>query len=273
MPLSRYRDSGLASNMTTREVYEAMGWTDLFERLRRATGLTSSQVAAIEKRRAFRVRRRMSLSGTRKDGQSIALVAVNFGPRGLRVETSVRLKRDEALHLQRVLQPEEREVGSLPPSFLTRVIWVRPQPRSLGYEVGLVFVTSTESQARAAATFLVDGHVGYRDPRENRRAPRYAGDVRGSLMTPDCHTYEVAVRDISVGGALVLMARPVERNTEVALKFTLPHTSSPITCQGTVVRCTRVRGGAHELGIAFTGQNTEHRGALVDRLSLLLQSK
>ena len=227
----------------------------------------------MEKRRAFRVKRRIPLLGKREGGESVTLVAVNFGARGLRVESPVRLRKDEVLVLHRARQPEEDEATGPSAEPVVRVVWCRRRKAGSTHETGLVFVTDTEARRRAAASFLMDDcRVGVRDPRENRRAPRVTTETRGSVMMPDCRTFEVAVRDIAVGGALATSARPVDRNTTVDLKIALPGVAQPLTCRSIVVRCLR-RGSLYELGFAFTSVSSAHRDALVGYLSRLLSAQ
>lgn len=244
-----------------------MAWMDFLGRLLRATGLTDRQVAALEKRRTFRVARRIGLLGVREGGDNVPLVAANFGAWGLRVASPVRLRKDEVLTLHRARQPEEGEALVAVASPTARVVWSRRRKAGASYETGLVFVTDTDAQRRAAAAFLVDDcRVGIRDARENRRAPRVAAEMRGSVMTPDCRIYDVVVRDVAVGGVLATSNRAIERNVEVNLKVALPQVAQPLACRGTVVRCTR-RGPQYELGIAFTAVSDAHREALVSYLS------
>lgn len=249
-----------------------MGWMDFLGRLLRATGLTDRQVASLEKRSTFRVARRISLLGTRAEGETVPLVATNLGAWGLRVESPVRLRKDEVLTLHRARQPEEGAAQAASSSPIVRVVWSRRRKAGASHETGLVFVTDTETRRRAAASFLVDDcRVGIRDPRENRRAPRVAAEMRGSVMTPDCRIYDVVLRDIAVGGVLASSSRAIERNVEVDLKVALPQVPQPLVCRGTVVRCTR-RGSQYELGVAFTSISDANREVLVGYLSRQLSS-
>lgn len=243
-----------------------MGWSSFLGRLMQATGLTARQVASMEKRRVFRVRRHISLQGVRANGEPITLVAVNFGAWGMQVESPLRLRRDEAITLHRARQPEERDAprGGAP---LGRVVWVRRRKSGGIHDVGLVFVTDTDAQRRDAAAFLVnDCRVGVADPREHRRAPRVPTEMRGSIMTPDCRTSEVVVQDIAVGGALAVSPRSVERNVDIDMKVVVSEGTAPLSFHGTVVRSIR-RGRGYELGVAFTAVSAAHRDALVAYLS------
>lgn len=252
-----------------------MGWTDLIERLKRATGLSDRQIASMEKRRAFRVPRRIGVIGVRANGDKIHLLGTNFGAQGVRVESPQRLRRHEILMLIPSRQPEDRPAGgseseSSAPHM--RVVWTKRRKEEGSYEVGLVFILDTPHLRRAAAHFLLDDcRLGIRDPRENRKVPRVRAEMAGVAMTEDCHSFDVTIKDIAMGGALLVSPRSVPRNTHLDIKVYLPEAPTPLQCHGTVVRTAKV--GKHtELGVAFTSVAADHKERLVSFLSQLMQT-
>lgn len=254
-----------------------MRWVDLLERLKRATGLTDRQVAALEKRRALRVWRRVGLIGVRTGNEKVNMQGLNFGASGMRVETPIRLRKDEVVVLFRARQPEElqhrQDIDVDDDAPRARVVWVRKRKDALSFECGMSFLIDTPSQRKAAAHFLLDDcRVGIRNPKELRKSPRITADMRGLVMTTDCNTSDIMVKDIAVGGLLAIGARSIERNTGVDVKVFLPDSSSAMTCKGTVVRCLKIAPRSFELGIAFTSVGSDHRERLVTCLSKMMNA-
>lgn len=252
-----------------------MRWTDLLERLKRATGLSDRHVASLEKRRGFRISQRIVLVGVRSDGENLHLVASNFGVQGLRVECSQRLKKDDRLSLFTQEQPEDARRGAVvrpePPH--ARVVWVRKRKDPSVFDLGLAFILDTPTQRKSVAHFLLhDCRLGLRNARENRRMPRIHFKMGGQLTTADCNTSEVVVKDVSVGGALILSPRELARNTTVELTINLPETTPALQCKGTVVRSLKV-GRVFELGVSFTAVASDHQDRLVACLSRLLTAE
>lgn len=252
-----------------------MRWVDILERLKRATGLTDRQVAALEKRRAFRVTRRMGLLCVRDGGEKVPLLALDFGAQGLRVESPVRLRKDEIVVLYTARKPElhRQDIDVDDDAPRARIVWTRKRKDQPSHEVGMAFLLDSPAERRAAAHFLLDDcRVGIRNPKEHRKSPRVAAEMRGMVMTADCNMWDVTVKDIAVGGVLVVGGRPLERNTSVDVKVFLPDTAHALTCTGTVVRCLRLGTRSFELGIAFTSVGDDHRDRLVTALSRLMNS-
>jgi hypothetical protein len=259
---------------TTRHGVKGMSWVDILERLKRATGLTDRQVAAMEKRRAFRVVRRVGLLGIRPGGDKVPMMALDFAAQGLRVESPVRLRKEEIVVLYRALQPEDlhrHDIDADDDAPRARVVWVRKRKDSVSFELGMAFLIDSAAQRKAVAHFLLDDcRVGIRNPREMRRTPRVAAELRGLVMTADCNTSDVTVKDLAVGGALVVSPRQIERNSPVDLKIFLPNAPQALQAKGTVVRCLRVGARSFELGVSFTTVADDHRDRLVSCLSRLL---
>lgn len=259
-----------------------MGWMDIIDRLKEATGLTDRQVAAMEKRGSLRIQKRVSMIGIRVgDGEisdKIPMLAVDLAAKGLRVEVPLRLKKDDlyTLHKEIHLESEQRrtniDVECDAP--LARVVWCRKRRDVLHHDVGLSFVIDTADQRRAVAHFLLsECRVGISDPREHRKAPRVFSDTKAYLRTADGNTIEASARDIAVGGALILTNQPVERNTRLEIRLFLPGSSETLHCRGVVVRCLKVDVREWELGVAFTDVEKDHRNRLIAALSKALNTR
>lgn len=259
-----------------------MGWMDIIDRLREATGLTDRQVAAMEKRGSLRIYKKVSMIGIRVgDGvvsEKVPMLAVDLAAKGMRVEAPVRLKKDDlyTLHKEMHYESDSRrtniDVECDAP--LARVVWCRKNRGVMHHEVGLSFVIDTADQRRAVAHFLLEEcRVGIRDPREHRKAPRVATETKAYLRTVEGNTIEGSARDIAVGGALVLTQQPIERNTRLELRIFLPSSSDTLHCKGTVVRCLKIDAREWELGIAFSDVEKDHRGRLITALSRALTTK
>lgn len=251
-----------------------MGWIDLLERLKRAGGLTDRQVASIERRRAFRIPRRVGILGIRANGQKIPMLGINFGAKGIRAEAPQRLRRDEILKVVTTSRSEQHrtniDVEDDAPH--VRVVWSRRHKDVATHDVGLVFVLDTPHLRRAAAHFLIeDCRIGIRNPKENRKQPRVPAEMRAFVTTEDCNIFEVIVKDIAAGGALLSSPRTIERGTALDLKIFLPGVAQALVGRGTVVRCQKV-GRGHELGVAFTSVADDHKERLVAHLSRLMRS-
>lgn len=258
-----------------------MGWMDIIDRLREATGLTDRQVAAMENRGTHRVRKRVHMIaipvGDGAGSEKVAMLAVDLAAKGLRAEVPVRLKKGD-LYTLRTEKYESYgrrtniDTGCDAP--LARVVWCRKSKGATHHDVGLSFVIDTAEQRRAVAHFLLEEcRVGLRDPREHRKAPRVISETKAYLRTAEGDTIEGSARDIAVGGALVLAKQPLERNTRLELRIFLPGSSDTLHCKGTVVRCLKIDAREWELGIAFTDVERDHHSRLVSALSRALSAK
>lgn len=256
-----------------------MGWMDIIDRLKQATGLTDRQVAALEKRGSLRIQKRVSMIGIRvgdgKVSEKVPMLAVDLAAKGLRVEAPVRLKKDELYTLHKELHSESdarrTNIDVECDAPLARVVWCRKRKDALHHDVGLSFVIDTAEQRRAVAHFLLeDCRLGIRDPREHRKAPRVASETRAYLRTLEGNTVEGSARDIAVGGALVVTTQPLERNTRLEIRIFLPGSAETLHCNGTVVRCIKIDTREWELGISFTAVENDHRNRLVAALSKAL---
>ncbi len=259
-----------------------MRWGEIIERLKRASGLSERMVAALERRRAFRVSHRFALLGLCANGKKVPLMAVNVATSGMRVEASERLRRGESIVLRGSRPDQVATPGADDPGAPARVVWVRRRRNQEVYELGLQFQLDTPQQAKAVAWFLLDEcRAGVLNPRENRRAPRVPAAWRARLTGVDCNSIDVAVRDIAVGGVLVTASKYYPRDSRVDLEVYLPQEwgtsirgwsgkSGPLLCHGTVVRARQVAPHRVELGIAFTSVQADHEERLVACLSYLL---
>ncbi|NDD29845.1 MAG: PilZ domain-containing protein [Proteobacteria bacterium] len=250
---------------------------DWVNRLRSAAGITDRQLASLERRRALRVRRKVPVIAVRSNNHQVPVVAVEFGTQGLRLETAIRLKRGERVALYCARKPMEtfrgRAFGTDLSAPLASVRWTRYVRDRLSWEMGASFVVETDLQAAAVARFLLEEcEVGIVEGREYRRAPRLTANMRGLLRLPTKETVEVSVRDLAVGGALLLVAQEVPRHTMVRAEVVLSDDAEPLVCRGMVVRCLPRGRDRYELGVAFTGVADDHKQRLVAHLSQLLRN-
>lgn len=250
-----------------------MRWSDILERLWKATGLTDRQLAKLEKRKALRVTRRFGLIGIREGGENVPLMALDCAATGMRVECAERLKKGEILTLT-LRAPDARRPSINPREVaLARAVWIRKQKNLLTHEVGLGFVLDTQDQRRGVAYFLLhECKVGIANPRENRQAPRVGANVRAQIKIAGREAMTATVKDIAVGGLLLISPESLERRIKVEVAVFLPGTSSPLECAGDVVRCAKIDHVKHELGIVFTSVPDDHKERLVSYLSKLLQA-
>ncbi|NDD30895.1 MAG: PilZ domain-containing protein [Proteobacteria bacterium] len=254
-----------------------MGWMEIIERLKQATGLTDKQVAALEKRGALRVSKRVSLIGL-YERERVQMLAVDLSAKGLRVEASARMKKGDRVVIYKDNHHEGDKhrvnIDVLDDAPVATVVWCRRSRSGLHHDVGLEFLIDTAAQKKAVAHFLLgDCKVGLRDPREHRKAPRISSDMKAYVQTPDRTTYDATARDIAVGGALIIVGHPIERNTPVNVQVFLPGSKDALQGSGRVVRCTQVEVRKWELGIAFTQVNPDHRDRLVAALSSVLHTR
>lgn len=251
-----------------------MNWAELLERLKGAKGLTDKQVAAMEKRHNWRVFRKIKLKASRPTGETLDLVATNFGPGGMRAETEGRLKKDDRLSIQFTVGP----AGSIITSeeyFNVKVVWVRRRKSDSVHEVGLAFSAEDADHRLSAARFLLEEcNVSIQNPREKRTAPRVAAERMSAVFaTPDGEISTAQVVDLAVGGVQLLSPRAVSRGTELDLRITMAPDLPPLVCKGTVLRASR-EGQLRtvELGVAFTEVPPDHKDRLVSFLSRLLRA-
>lgn len=251
-----------------------MGWLDIIDRLKRATGLSEKQVAALEKRGSLRVQRQVSLIGV-LDAEKIALLGLDLSAKGLRAHSPTRLKRGDRLSLIKDYSSDREkhrhDIDVINDAPTARVVWIRKRRNALNFEVGFAFDIDTPEQRRAVARFVLeDCRLGIRDPREHRKAPRVHSEMRALMLTADGTTHEGLTRDVALGGALVEMKNDLLRNTTVDIKVFLPGDGPALHCKGTVVRSQRLVEKTYELAVAFGELDAAQRERLVTALSKLL---
>ena len=256
-----------------------MGWMDLINRIKDAVGMTDTQVAALERRQVQRVHKKISLVGVRCTNEQVPLIAVDFGPRGVRVESARPVEMGDKMYVysanlcnQAFRNIEYGEDLTAPTAV---VVWTRKTSKDgLGYAAGLAFDMETEAQRDAVARFLLeDCEVGVAEGREHRMAPRISAELAAILTTPDKQVVQGTVRDIAVGGALISVTTALPRRTVVEVNVALPGTSTPLCCRGLVVRCIEKEAATFELGLAFTVVAKDHKERLVGVLSRSLLAR
>lgn len=250
-----------------------MGWMDVINRIKDAVGLTDKQVAALERRQVLRVHKKVSMVGVRCTNEQVPLIAVDFGPRGVRVESARPIEMADKMMIYSAHRCNEAfrniEYGEDPNAPMAVVVWTKKTPKEgMGHAAGLAFVMETEAQHEAVAHFLLDDcEVGIAEGREHRMAPRISAELPATLTTAEKQVLQGTVRDIAVGGALVWVASAVPRRTIVEVKVTLPGAATPLVCRGLVVRCVDRGDDGFELGLAFTVVPADHKERLVAVLS------
>lgn len=249
-----------------------MGWMDVINRLKDAVGLTDRQVAALERRRVLRVQKKVGVVGIRCTSENVQMVAHDFGPRGLRLETATRLQKDEPLMIYSAHQHKQSfrnvEYGDDPTAPVGIVVWVKPSKDGLSNQIGLSFKMETEAERENVARFLLnDCEVGLTSSgKEHRLAPRVQSTLDARLETPNGEM-SGTVRDIAVGGALITVDQAMNRHSIVKTHIRLPDSAQPLVCRGVVVRCLQKENDQYELGIAFTTVPPDHKERLVSVLS------
>lgn len=252
-----------------------MGWMDIIKRLQDAVGLTDRQVVALERRRRVRQRKRIAVIGVRKTDEQVHMVALDFGPSGLRVEMAKRLQKGETLMLfgSRKVRQSFRNVGygSDATAPYGQIVWVKPQKDNMSFTAGLTFMLETGDDRAAVARFLLDEcDSGITEGREHRLAPRVSSQLSGHLKMPWNESIEGTVRDIAVGGALFITSQPIPRHTVVEVHVDLPDAGTQLVCRGMVVRCLPKGTNICELGIAFTVVAPDHKERLITTLARML---
>jgi len=240
-------------------------WAALLARLRGGEP-TEKNVAAVEKRNAWRVFHKVKLKGERGK-ELFELVATNFGPGGMRIETATRLKKNDEIKVQvpRVTVADD--------TFSVRVVWCRKRTDAV-HEAGVVFAGSEAENRMSAARFLLEEcKLSIQNPQEKRKAPRVAAERMSAVFaTPDGEVTQAQVIDLGVGGVQLLSPRRVVRGTDIDLKVTLARDLQPILCKGTVVRSTAEgQLKTSQLAVAFTDVPNDHKERLVGFLSRLLR--
>ncbi len=82
---------------------------------------------------------------------------------------------------------------------------------------------------------------------ENRQSVRHDVDLACTLIIRD-QPHQTAIRNLSVGGALVVHGERLPAAERVKLSFRLPGSESPIEVAGTVRWC-----GGGSIGVQFDG--------------------
>lgn len=252
-----------------------MRWTDLLDMLRRASGLSDREIAKLEKRKALRVERRFALVAQREDGESVAMMALDCAATGLKVEVGKRLKKDEIVKLAVKDFEKRRESINDAEAPRAKVVWVRKSRELMTYELGLAFILDSAEQRRGVAYFLLNEcKVGISNPKENRRAPRISTGLNVQVRLQNGALITATVKDIAVGGVLMVTKGAIERKTAVEVRlFLADDPTKPMECQGTVVRCLVSSRDHFEIGVAFTGLTDEQKNRLVNALSKMLHSQ
>src|ERR1700722_15480256 len=129
-----------------------MNWLTILERLKQAGNKVDGQVAAFERRSTWRVSRRVGLWGFRNDGEKLHLMAVNFGPGGLRLESPRRFKVTAELALRG--PPKGDKGGGLNDDsndVRVKVVWCKKRKDYPTFDVGVQFTGNDGDNARVAA--------------------------------------------------------------------------------------------------------------------------
>ncbi|MHB2021065.1 MAG: PilZ domain-containing protein [Candidatus Xenobia bacterium] len=253
-----------------------MNWSEILDRLKILGGLSEEQLAAMERRGAWRVQRRVGMLGIRGGGEKVHLLAINFGPGGLRAESPIRLKLQEPLTV-RVNRPGKGEkamhLDDARDQVTVKVVWC--QKAQANYHVGLAFCGGQSENEQAAARFLLeDCGVTIKSPKEKRRAPRTnPGGLSGFYASRDGRMHQVTVLDLAIGGALLESQHPAESGSTVNVKIFLSRDQPALDCKATVVR---VRAGntprTHAIGVSFTEVQKDHKDRLIKYLSRQLKT-
>jgi len=251
-----------------------MKWAELLDRLRGTTGLTDKQVASIEKRHNWRVFRKIKLEAARTGSEPIDLVATNFGPGGMRAETSHKLKKDDTLSIRLAPGAGRLVVGD--ERFQVKVVWVRRRKSDGMNEVGLVFNAQEADNRLSAARFLLEQcNVSIQNPKEKRTAPRVQAErMTAAFAGDDGEVVSAQVVDLAVGGVQLLSPRMVPRGAALDLRISLAPDLPPLLCKGIVLRSSK-EGQLRtvELGVAFTEVPSDHKDRLISFLGRLLRGE
>jgi hypothetical protein len=235
----------------------------------------NKNVATVERRRAWRVIRRVGLVGFRDNGDKLDLMGIDFSPGGMRIESPKKLKKGEMLRLTvaKLRSGDDRRVSleAAEDVLLAQVVWCAPR-RDLTLECGLQFMVDDVKQRPIIARFLLDDcKVGISNPKEKRKVPRMPTEMKGLVALSDGSTVDVRVLDLGLGGALINAPRDIAKNTILDLKIFLGGDGSTLQCKGAVVRSmaagatSKVR--TYDMGIYFTDVPADHKERLVGFLS------
>lgn len=250
-----------------------MGWIDIIERLKNAVGLTDNQIASLERRGRLRVQKRVPLVGIRPNSEQVHMVALDFAQRGIRVETGRAVQKDElfTVYVTRKASQVFRDVEFSTDVTAPRasVVWVKYLKDKMSWEAGLSFHMETDTEVANVALFLLeDCGISIGEGREHRTSPRLSTELDASMKIVSTHeTIAGKVRDIAVGGLLLMVPVAVPRHTIVELTLQFPGDPAPLTCRGVVVRSLPKGTDSCELGIALTVVADDHKQRLIKMLS------
>jgi CheY-like chemotaxis protein len=135
-----------------------------------------------------------------------------------------------------------------------------PEFEALCRSAGASAYFPTPVDLEALATFLAD-LLGIPN-REEPRLPVLLSVSHGSVTSQSLGRS----RDLSLTGMQVRSSTRVQRGYSISLRFSLNETS-PIVASGRVMRCTPTEEGEYDIGIRFTGVNSETRTQLADFLA------
>jgi hypothetical protein len=249
-----------------------MAWGKFIEQLKDMAGLSGRKVAAVQDRKAVRVKHQFALIGLRANGETVSLRAIDCAATGLRVESPQALKKGEVLRLTLpagAARPPMNE-NEVPRA---TIAWARKKRMLPTYILGLAFILDTPEQKKGVAHFLLDEcKVIIGDPREHRRTPRTALRSRALLRTFGGEPVSVDVRDISTGGMLVLADRAFNIRSKLEVTVFLDGVAKPVEFRGEVLRCAQVLPGTVEVGVSISSIEEEHSARLVRYLSQVLSS-
>ncbi|MHB2019377.1 MAG: PilZ domain-containing protein [Candidatus Xenobia bacterium] len=250
-----------------------MNWNQLLERLKGLGANVDPQLSASERRRSWRVDRRVGLVGFRGNGQKLTLSAVNIGPGGVRVESGAPLRKGEELKLRPPYeQGRHADLAGSEDGVWCRVVWCRKRKSGAGFEGGLMFLADRPGRL-TPQQLLESCGVLIHDPREQRKSPRIPVHLKGLMQKTDGDVLEVSVSDLAVGGAQFISPQRLHVETRLPVKILLPD-GNTFESHAVIVR---VRPGPTEdtvaLGVTFIHTPPDQRERLTHYLSQQLSDR
>jgi c-di-GMP-binding flagellar brake protein YcgR len=221
-------------------------------------------------RRAYqRVQLRMPVmlrTAFEKKARAATVIEVGLG--GVRLETTTEFREWE--HVELTVPSVAMKGAGLP----LEAVWRRKRKGAEGYWAGLRFLLETPEQEQAVVQFLLDDcQLGVLQLQERRRYVRVPMplELDGRLFVKEGPRLTVKVRDLSLGGALLVAPESVAVESQAAVRIPLLADQPPFDGVGVVVRETE-RDGGFELGLNFDKLDAAHALALKKFLSHVLAS-
>ena len=194
--------------------------------------LVKEDVNTKDQRRDARIECRYEVSYVDEFGTSGTGTLIDISRKGLQMESPVKVRKGVTLAIK---APEDETLDRTAP-FMAKVCWCRKGEE--GYRVGLALPPGVEDDPHWLESLLhqLDYSVEEGQRREHIRA---AGQIPGRItpLSPEeREPFEVEVRNLGMGGALLKSQQLLARDSQFELRVG-PHADLPeLALRGTILR-------------------------------------